>query len=102
MNLNKKLMKLLLCAVVISFVAAVGMAVASEEAITGTVQETDAGLVIATDDGDYIVAGQDLSEMVGMKVKVTGTISETEAGKTINVMSVEPLEAEEEVEVEKQ
>lgn len=90
-------MKLLLCAVVISFVTAVGMAVASEVSITGTVQQTEEGLVITADDEIYIITGQDLSEMVGKNVKVTGIISESEAGKVINVMSVELLEEENEL-----
>lgn len=98
MNFNKKVIKFLVCALMISLVGAVGMTVAAEEVVTGTVEQTDAGLVIMAENGSFIIAGQDLSEMVGKKVKVTGTISEAEAGKTINVMAVEPLEA---VEVEK-
>ncbi|MCP4748689.1 MAG: hypothetical protein GY874_21525 [Desulfobacteraceae bacterium] len=66
------------------------MVFAEEETITGTVAESDQGVVISADDGGvYIVAGQDLSSMVGKVVKATGTIEESEAGKTLTITSVE-------------
>lgn len=56
--------------------------------ITGTVEQTDQGVVIASDEGQYLVAGQDLSSKLGMKVKATGTVTEAEGRKTITVTSV--------------
>ena len=94
MKLNKKHLTIVALAVLIAFVAAVGMVVASEatKSITGTIEQTDTGLVINAEDGQYQLTGQDLSELVGKKLKVTGTVSEAEGGKTINVMSFEELE----------
>jgi hypothetical protein len=37
--------------------------------------------------GDYILAGQDLSAMVGKTVNVTGAVEETGGQYTINVTS---------------
>lgn len=94
MKLNKRYVKVVLCAVLITFVAAIGMGIASEasQSITGEIQQTDAGLVIVAEDGQYILSGQDLSAMVGKQVKVTGMIIEAESGKTINVLSFEEIQ----------
>jgi len=81
----------LVCAVMISFVATIGMA-ADEQVLQGTVQQSEAGLVIVIEDVEYIVAGQDLSEMVGKQVVVTGTVTESDEGKTINVLEAQPIE----------
>ncbi len=91
MKQNKRLIKLLLCAVVISLVATVGVA-AEEQEVKGTVEQTDVGFVIKAEDANYIVVGQDLSEMVGKEVMVTGTVSESEKGKTIKVMEFKEIE----------
>ena len=90
MNRSKTLIKILLCVVMLSLVATVGMA-AEQKVVKGTVDQTEAGLVIKADDADYIVAGQDLSKMVGKKVMVSGTVSESEAGKTIHVMEFQEI-----------
>ena len=82
MKQNKRLFKLLLCAIVISLVAIAGVA-AEEQVVKGTVEQTDVGFVIEAEDANYIVVGQDLSEMVGKEVMVTGTVSESEEGKTL-------------------
>ena len=62
------------------------------DTVTGTIQQGDSGLVLEADDGNYILAGQDLSDMVGKKITVTGTIAEGEAGKTLTVMSFEEVQ----------
>jgi len=62
------------------------------DSVTGTTQQGDSGLVLQAADGDYILAGQDLSDMVGKKIKVTGTIADGEAGKTLTVMSFEEVQ----------
>ena len=58
-------------------------------AITGMVEKTDAGIVIATGMGKYLVNGQDLSNMIGKTVNVTGTVQEAMGTYTIDVVSVE-------------
>lgn len=61
-----------------------------QSSITGTVQKTDDGIVIAADDGaTYKVQGKDLSDMVGKTVLATGTLAESESGKTLTIISVE-------------
>ena len=94
MRKNKGIKTLVLLAVLISFVASVGMAAAGAEKITlkGTVEQSDNGLIIKSEDGKYMLSGEDLSNMVGKTVEVTGTVSESDAGKTINVMSVKEVE----------
>ncbi|MDJ0780456.1 MAG: DUF5818 domain-containing protein [Desulfosarcinaceae bacterium] len=62
------------------------------DSVTGTIQQGDNGLVLQSPDGEYILAGQDLSDMVGKKIKVTGTIADGEAGKTLTVMSFEEVQ----------
>jgi hypothetical protein len=60
--------------------------------LSGTVEKTDAGIVIASDMGKFLVSGQDLSGMVGKMVKVTGTVQESPGNPTIQITSVEPAE----------
>jgi hypothetical protein len=60
--------------------------------LTGTVMTTDKGLALNTDSGLITITGEDLSAMVGKKVKVTGAITEGEGGKVIHVMTVTPVE----------
>lgn len=77
---------------IIGLMAATG-AIAGDQSVTGKVEKTDQGIVIAADDGDtYIVMGKDLSEMVGKTVKATGTLEEGASGKTLTVISVEPVQ----------
>jgi hypothetical protein len=74
-------------------VCLVGIAPAmADDSVTGTIQQGDSGLVLQAADGNYILAGQDLSDMVGKKIKVTGTIADGEAGKTLTVMSFEEVQ----------
>lgn len=74
-------------------VCLVGVAPAlAGDTVTGTIQQGDSGLVLEAADGNYILAGQDLSDLVGKKIKVTGTIADSEAGKTLTVMSFEEVQ----------
>lgn len=70
-------------------VQCVASAVHQEERIVGLVIKTDKGLIIAAEDGEYLVKGQDLSKMVDKMVDVTGVITETEKGDYIEVKSFE-------------
>lgn len=89
--MKRNYMKWLALILIVGLLAATG-AIAGDQSITGTVEKTDAGIVISADNGDtYIVKGQDLSEMVGQTVKATGTLAESESGKTLTVISVEPV-----------
>jgi hypothetical protein len=92
MKHRKYSVKLFLCVLLVLgvFLTAVTCAKQSTPTteITGTVEQTDQGVVIASEGGQYLVAGQDLSSKLGMKVKATGTVTEAEGRKTINVTSV--------------
>ena len=90
MKFNKKQIAIVLLAVMISLVA--GMAAAMvPESIVGTVEATDAGLMLKAGDGDYMLAGEDMSAMIGKMVKVTGSFSESGSGTTLHVMSFEEM-----------
>lgn len=73
-------------------VAQVPSSEAKPMALSGTVEETDAGIVIASDLGKFLVTGHDLSDMIGKKVSVTGTIQEAAGSPTIQITSVESAE----------
>ncbi len=60
--------------------------------IDGRVVQTEKGLAVATGTDAYVVAGKDLSEMIGKLVKVTGTIAEVDGGQVIDVMTFTPIE----------
>ncbi len=90
--MKRNVMKLFAVMLVIGMLAATG-AIAADDSITGTVEQTDNGIVISADDGDqYIVMGKDLSSMVGKTVKATGTLAEGKSGKILTVISVEPVD----------
>lgn len=90
--MTSKLNKLFAIMLIIGLIAATG-AIAGEANITGTVQQTDKGIVIAADDGStYNVMGADLTEMIGKAVKATGTLAESANGKVLTVMSVVPVQ----------
>jgi hypothetical protein len=60
--------------------------------IAGVVMETEKGVSIVTDTETYLLSGQDLSGMMGKRIKVTGTITEVEDTQVLEVMTVLPLE----------
>lgn len=92
MKFNMKYLMVLLCAAMIALTPAMAMAMVAggSDTVTGVVEQTEAGVVIAADDGQYLVVGYDLSDMVGKAVRATGTVTES-GGKTIEVTSVEEL-----------
>ena len=82
----------LLAVIAIVGLLSVTNALAAEETISGTVENSDNGIIIAADDGQaYAVQGQDLSAMVGKTVKATGTLEESASGKIISVTMVEEI-----------
>jgi hypothetical protein len=102
MRTYKKLIALVLCAVFIGLVTPTGMVLAQEkkasmsgeiqQEITGTVEKTDTGLMIKADEADYLVAGQDLSAMVGKRVKATGMVAEAQGQRTLTVTSCSEIQ----------
>ena len=90
MKLNIKCNMALLCAVLVILAPAMAMAMVAggSDTVTGLVEQYDSNIYITTADGQYLVTGYDLSEMVGKAVLATGTVTES-GGKTIEVTSVE-------------
>ena len=60
--------------------------------VDGRLVQTEKGLTIVTGTDAYVVAGKDLSDMIGKLVKVTGAIAEVDGGQVIEVMTVTPME----------
>ncbi|MDJ0780715.1 MAG: hypothetical protein QNJ22_02025 [Desulfosarcinaceae bacterium] len=60
--------------------------------LSGIVMETEKGIALVTDTDTYLVAGQDLTGMMGKRIKVTGTITDVEESQVLEVMTVIPLE----------
>ena len=60
--------------------------------IQGTVVKTEDGIVIFSDKGSFMVAGQELDGLVGKNVKVTGTIEESDGKSVLNISSVSLIE----------
>jgi len=89
---RKEVFKLILFTLVVSFIAGVAIAGDDMTTITGTVEQTDAGLVIKTVDGDVAAAGADLATLVGKKVEAIGKVSEGAAGKVFNIVSVKEVQ----------
>ncbi len=95
MKFNKNLIIVVFCAFSIAMVS-VTLGTAQEEketvTITGTVLQSDSGLVILTDGGMYSLAGQDLSKMVDKEVEVSGTVTEGDEWSSINVTSFREIQ----------
>ena len=95
MKFNKNLIIVVFCAFSIAMVS-VTLGTAQEEkesvTITGTVLQSDSGLVILSDGGMYSLTGQDLSKMVDKEVAVSGTVTEGDEGSSINVTSFREIQ----------
>lgn len=63
----------------------------ADNAVTGTVVETENGFVIHSADGSVLQVDSDLSDMVGKRVKVIGTIEEGDTGKKITISKIEEI-----------
>ncbi|MEJ2641405.1 MAG: hypothetical protein P8010_17700 [Desulfosarcinaceae bacterium] len=59
---------------------------------SGMVMETEKGIALVTDSDTYLVTGQDLSPMMGKRIKVTGTLTTSEDAQVLDVLTVIPLE----------
>ena len=56
--------------------------------IMGTVLDSGGEIVVFTDQGNYAVTGEDLSDMVGKTVRVLGSLEESDGRRVIKVISV--------------
>ena len=87
MKTRKNIIKLVLFTLALSLFA--GIAYAGDmTTITGIVEQTDAGFVIKTADGEYAAEGADLATLVGKTIAATGQVTESDAGKVFHVKGV--------------
>lgn len=94
MNAKSILYKVLIAIAVLGIFTATG-ALAQEDRVTGTVYETEEGIVLKTRSGVKLaVSGEDLTDLVGKSVIATGIIVEDVTGGVINVTTVEVIEEE--------
>ena len=75
-------------------VVAAEKAKSGPQTIQGVVEKGERGMtVVKTDDGQtFNVLGQNMSAMVGKKIKVTGTLSKGKATRSIMVTSFEEIQ----------
>jgi hypothetical protein len=57
--------------------------------VIGTLQKSKRGIVLTTSKESYLIIGQDLSTLVGRKVKLTGKLIKNYRGKSLMVSVVE-------------
>ena len=94
-NVLKILLLIVVVAIAVSFlvapVSAKSEAAKETVSISGMVEQNADGLFIKADEGDYLVIGQDLSQMIGKKVKATGELIQKGSEKTIDIWNVEEI-----------
>jgi hypothetical protein len=67
----------------------------ADQTFTGTLEQTEKGLVLKTSDGANtfrVVDNPDVRALAGKSVKLTGSLLDRQAGKAINVKSFEVME----------
>lgn len=57
--------------------------------IIGILENSKRGVVLTANDEKYLIIGQDLTTLIGRKVKVTGEVIESKRGKSLMVAVVE-------------
>lgn len=94
MKHNSVWYRLTVILVLFGLVAMVGCS-AAEQTFTGTMEQTDKGLVLKTSDGTEsyrVVDTPDMRALAGKTVKLMGSLLDRQSGKSINVKSFEVLE----------
>ena len=91
MKRNKTLIHSIVLAIGIFFAATATSALAMNEDLVGAVVKTDQGAALSTNNGEYLVLGKDLSNMIGKTVVVVGNVENGILSKTIRVQSVKVL-----------
>lgn len=86
-----ELHKILYLAMIVAFAASMGIAAAEEVCVIGVVEKKSTDLILKAMKDRYIIAGGNLSAMIGKTVKATGTISEKGNTKTFTVVSAEEV-----------
>ncbi|RTZ96823.1 MAG: hypothetical protein DSY90_09410 [Deltaproteobacteria bacterium] len=90
-RIKRTLIGLLISVLGFSLVTFIGCTGKDMKVVTGTIEQTDDGLVLRTDTNEYTTAGADIAALVGKKVEVTGMITEGTAGKIFNIVGIRAL-----------
>lgn len=56
--------------------------------VSGVLEQSEAGIMLVSDSGKYLVIGQDLTEMVGKTVTIKGAVEEGDGQTKIKVETV--------------
>ena len=88
---QKRLWVLLLVLAFTASLLGVATTAFADEQVTliGTLQKSKRGVVLTSNNEKYLIIGQDLSSLIGRKVKVTGKLIENYRGKSLMVNVVE-------------
>lgn len=90
MKPNRNWILLLIVILAASFLYSSAWAAADDQVtIIGTLEKSKRGVFLATNNDKYLIIGQDLSGLVGRKVKVVGKVIENNRGKSLMVAGVE-------------
>jgi hypothetical protein len=93
--MKRNLIKIFALMLVVGFMCSTVAIAAEEQAVTGTIEQTDQGFVITSDAGEkFMLMGQEdaLSGMVGKQVVATGTVEEGAEGKSLSISSIQEVE----------
>ena len=90
MKRNNKVIGFLLATALLMLLFMAGTATAEDE-VVGMVVQTDSGVVLVVGEEKMMVAGADLADMVGKKVKAKGNVTKSDKGTIIEVVEVEEV-----------
>ena len=83
--------RLIILAMILTFIGGMALAIAEESSVIGKVEQTDAGLVLISMEGSYLITGGNLSTLIGKTIKAIGTISKSKRCQSIAVLSAEEV-----------
>lgn len=90
MKRNNKVIGFLLATALLMLLFMAGAATAEDE-VVGMVAQTDSGVVLVVGEEKMMVAGADLGDLVGKKVKAKGNVNKSDKGTIIEVVEVEEV-----------
>jgi hypothetical protein len=90
MKRNNKVIGFLLATALLMLLFMAGAATAEDE-VVGMVAQTDSGVVLVVGEEKMMVAGADLADLVGKKVKAKGNVTKSNKGTIIEVVEVEEV-----------
>lgn len=96
MRMNKRLLIAIFFECLISVMISMAAVFAEEEiALTGTIEVADSDMLIHTEEGEYLLLGEDLSHHIGKKMTITGgVIAEKKGLQVVRVDLYEVIEDE--------